>query len=96
MRRKTQERSDLISADSAGVEEQEFSKRIGTVPDRSGTTEVSNDDEGRARDRQQEEVRRRAYEIYVERGKGEGQELEDWLQAEAEVYAAQRGRRQAA
>jgi hypothetical protein len=33
----------------------------------------------------QEEVRRRAYELYEERGGGEGRELDDWLQAEAEV-----------
>ena len=33
----------------------------------------------------QEEIRRRAYELYEERGGGEGCELDDWLQAEAEV-----------
>jgi hypothetical protein len=32
-----------------------------------------------------EEVRRRAYEIYVEHGCLPGQELEDWLQAELEI-----------
>jgi hypothetical protein len=34
---------------------------------------------------QQEEIRRRAYEIYEERGSGDGSEVEDWLQAETEV-----------
>lgn len=33
----------------------------------------------------QEEIRRRAYELHEERGGGEGRELDDWLQAEAEV-----------
>lgn len=33
----------------------------------------------------QEEIRRRAYELYEERGGGGGRELNDWLQAEAEV-----------
>jgi hypothetical protein len=33
----------------------------------------------------QEEIHRRAYELYEERGGGEGRELDDWLQAEAEV-----------
>ncbi len=33
----------------------------------------------------QEEVRRRAYELYEQRGMQDGFEVEDWLQAEAEV-----------
>jgi hypothetical protein len=32
-----------------------------------------------------EEIRCRAYEIYVERGEQPGTELEDWLQAEREL-----------
>jgi hypothetical protein len=32
-----------------------------------------------------EEIRRRAYEIYLERGENSGNELEDWLQAEREL-----------
>jgi DUF2934 family protein len=34
------------------------------------------------------EVRRRAYEIYLERGGLPGRELEDWLQAEYELQQA--------
>lgn len=30
-------------------------------------------------------IQRRAYELYVQRGKQPGQEVEDWLQAEAQV-----------
>ena len=30
-------------------------------------------------------IRRRAYEIYVQRGRADGFELDDWVQAEAEV-----------
>ncbi len=41
----------------------------------------------------QEEVRRRAYELYQERGNKEGSELEDWLRAEAEVLDHQRTQR---
>jgi hypothetical protein len=33
----------------------------------------------------QEQIRRRAYELYEERGKDGGHELADWLQAESEV-----------
>ena len=32
-----------------------------------------------------EEIRRRAYEIYLERSKQPGRELDDWLQAEREL-----------
>ncbi len=32
-----------------------------------------------------EEIGRRAYEIYLERGEQPGQELDDWLQAEREI-----------
>ena len=32
-----------------------------------------------------EEIRRRAYEIYLERGEQPGHELDDWLQAEHEL-----------
>jgi Protein of unknown function (DUF2934) len=33
----------------------------------------------------QEQIRRRAYELYERRGGVEGHELEDWLQAESEL-----------
>jgi hypothetical protein len=33
----------------------------------------------------QEQVRRRAYELYEQRGREDGHELDDWLQAESEV-----------
>ncbi len=37
----------------------------------------------------EENIRRRAYEIYLERGGEPGHDLEDWLQAEREFTAAQ-------
>ena len=33
----------------------------------------------------QEQIRRRAYELYEERGKDHGNDLADWLRAESEV-----------
>jgi hypothetical protein len=33
----------------------------------------------------QEDVRRRAYQIYEQRGATPGSDVEDWLQAEAEI-----------
>ena len=37
----------------------------------------------------QEQVRRRAFEIYVQRGAQDGHDLDDWLQAEAEIISQQ-------
>lgn len=33
----------------------------------------------------EEEIRRRAYELYEERGREDGHDLDDWLCAEAEI-----------
>lgn len=33
----------------------------------------------------QEQIRRRAYELYEQRGRGDGFALDDWLQAESEL-----------
>jgi hypothetical protein len=35
-----------------------------------------------------EKIRQRAYELYEQRGRTEGLELEDWVQAEAEVLGS--------
>jgi hypothetical protein len=35
----------------------------------------------------QEQVRCRAYELYEKRGKEDGHEIDDWVQAESEVTA---------
>ena len=32
-----------------------------------------------------EQIRQRAYELYEQRGRNDGQDMDDWLQAEAEV-----------
>ena len=37
------------------------------------------------RSTREEEIRNRAYEIYLQRGRQPGHELEDWLQAEREI-----------
>jgi Protein of unknown function (DUF2934) len=36
-----------------------------------------------------ERIRRRAYELYLRRGKEPGSELDDWLQAEGEIRRTQ-------
>jgi DUF2934 family protein len=62
---------------------------MSSKPKRDGSTETSTQAEtgeisvgNAARD---EEIRRRAYEIYLERDKQPGRELDDWLQAEREL-----------
>ena len=37
----------------------------------------------------EERIRRRAYELYVQRGNQSGSEFDDWLQAEEEMLQAQ-------
>lgn len=38
----------------------------------------------------EERIRRRAYELYIRRGKEPGRELDDWLQAEEEIRRPQK------
>ncbi len=40
----------------------------------------------------EEEIRRRAYELYEQRGREGGHEVEDWLRAEEEVTHGSRRR----
>jgi len=40
----------------------------------------------------EERIRQRAYELYILRGNESGSELEDWLQAEAEILQAEEER----
>lgn len=39
----------------------------------------------KSRSELQDEIRRRAYELYEQRGSNNGHEVSDWLQAESEV-----------
>jgi hypothetical protein len=38
----------------------------------------------------QEHIRKRAYQLYEQRGKVDGFALDDWLQAEGEIIGAQK------
>jgi hypothetical protein len=40
----------------------------------------------------EDQIRQRAYEIFLARGAAPGQDLEDWLRAESELRALQKGR----
>ncbi len=37
----------------------------------------------------EDQIRARAYELYEERGKEDGHDLEDWVRAEAEVTSSE-------
>jgi Protein of unknown function (DUF2934) len=41
----------------------------------------------------EERIRRRAYELYEERGRVDGFALDDWLQAESEILGTQKQRK---
>jgi hypothetical protein len=61
---------------------------------RSGMTRIAEHeaetvDRSVSLEEQVEKVRRRAYELYEARGREDGHDVEDWLQAEAEVAAAE-------
>lgn len=38
----------------------------------------------------EQEIRRRAFALYEERGREDGHDIDDWLRAEAELTAAQK------
>lgn len=38
----------------------------------------------------EEQIRRRAYELYEERGRTDGHDMDDWLRAESEITSGKR------
>jgi len=40
--------------------------------------------------KREEQIRRRAYELYETRGREDGHAIDDWLQAEAEIFGTRR------
>jgi hypothetical protein len=49
------------------------------------STEGGKEERSAANPAPEEEIKLRAYEIYLERGEEPGRDLEDWLQAEREL-----------
>ena len=64
-------------------------RNTGTSRSAARTSGVARSDEQQATPAY-DDIARRAYELYQERGGNEGQDLDDWLRAEAEL----RGRRE--
>jgi hypothetical protein len=55
-------------------------KAPGRVPATSGSGDPGNTERPRSTGPTQEEIRVRAHEIYAERGRTDGRDLDDWLQ----------------
>jgi hypothetical protein len=58
---------------------------IETKQPRASSTQAETGEVAVGNSARDEEIRRRAYEIYLERGEQPGLELDDWLQAEREL-----------
>jgi hypothetical protein len=58
-------------------------KRISEI--QATSTQVETGEVSIVNSTRHEEIRHRAYEIYLERGEQPGRELDDWLQAESEL-----------
>ena len=54
-------------------------KRLETVPERDTTSRSMGSEPS------EEDIRLRAYQRYLERGAGDGQDFDDWLEAEREL-----------
>jgi hypothetical protein len=60
-------------------------KGNGSTKPRAISVQVTPEEASAGNSGRDEEIRRRAYEIYLERGEQPGGELDDWLQAEREL-----------
>jgi hypothetical protein len=60
-------------------------KRDGSTESRATSIQAETPEASVASWARDEEIRRRAYELYLERGEQPGGELDDWLQAEHEL-----------
>ena len=60
-------------------------KASGSVEAKQPSPEVGKGQRSVVNSAREQEIKRRAYEIYLERGEEPGRDLEDWLQAEREL-----------
>ena len=56
-----------------------------TVQPKKPSSESKSIQTNKAASNVHEEIRQRAYELYEQRGRQDGHDLEDWLQSESEV-----------
>jgi hypothetical protein len=60
-------------------------KRNGITEPQATSTQAETGEVSVGNSARDEEIRRRAYEVYLERGEQPGRDLDDWLQAEREL-----------
>ena len=70
-------------------------KRIGSAEPQAASAQAETGEASVGNAALEEEVRRRAYEIYLERGEHPGRDFDDWLQAERELERGVLSRAQA-
>ena len=70
-------------------------KTEGTESQAASATTAGTQDATARNSAREEEIKLRAYEIYLERGEQPGRELDDWLQAERELEGGALSRAQA-
>ena len=92
----TRKRKSADVAPSATDETAMDGQPVGSIPtveepvlDTSSTNETSPQDDT------EDEIRRRAYELYVSRGAADGDDLSDWLEAERLVRSSRQPQRAA-
>jgi hypothetical protein len=71
-------------------------KRVGETTMKSATSSQNwpkpKNQSGQPSSQLQEEIRKRAYELYEQRGSFDGHDIDDWLQAESEIPMRKRAR----
>ncbi len=60
-------------------------KASGSIEAKLDSTEVGKEEHSAVNVAREQEIRRRAYELYLEHGEHTGHDLDDWLQAEREL-----------
>ena len=60
-------------------------KENGRTEFQATSVHVASEEASTGNSARSEEIKRRGYEIYLERGEQPGRELDDWLQAEREL-----------
>ena len=60
-------------------------KASGSTEAKQSSTAVGEEERSVVNSAREQEIKRRAYEIYLGRGEEPGRDLEDWLQAEREL-----------
>jgi hypothetical protein len=93
----TRKRKSADVAPSPADETAMDGQPVGSIPTvEDAALDTSSTNEESTRDVTEDEIRRRAYELYVSRGAADGNDLSDWLEAERLVRSSRRPQSDAA